>query len=625
VQICLLLLATVNVAGAAKHALLVGVADYYIKPLSGPVNDVTEMQKVLTERWGFKNKNINILLNEQGTKKNILAAINKLYDQTNPGDQVFIYLSGHGTSASDRDLHTPLPTTSGAFIPIDIKGVKTMEQLVKKLVVGKNDLRPILTKLDEGQRHVFVAIDACYSGNTVRGVFGKHRLKKRFLSAYDILPARAFGDELDFSGGGDWSSAESDVGNTYPYKNIYYLSASGEHEPAQDIPPDMVEVFPTIDGQAHGAFSDTLLKALNNDINADIDGDGTVTYAELKKTVRDKMRVRGFDHTPHGLPSLAEDTRHLASRGIFGDAGGEKPTNDKPAEKPDSGSGPAMQSTATPAPAESPAVKPKPVEPTTKPVKTANNKPVTPDAKPPKTANNGKTPQDAPATTNTASEDTTVLPVVIDGQLKQVIRQAGQLKNVNLVSDRGLEVRKDGADVLFISQAGDLIVRLNKPSVNEIIDNIRHQAWIHQLVAGPFRQDFTINLELYGSGKGSTAVEGELVGFALQSSEKAHILLIDIDPHGTINVLYPYEPSELNPVKANQLLAFKDLSRVTPPFGRDYVQAYAFKEINDDFKALRGKSFSLGSPYVRKLERLINSRRIPKARTSMELVTSSAN
>lgn len=612
-QICLLLLATIDVAGAAKHALLVGVADYYIKPLSGPVNDVREMQKVLTERWGFKNKNINILLNEQGTKKNILAAINKLYQQTKPGDHVFIYLSGHGTSASDRDLHTPLPTTSGAFIPIDIKGVKTMKQLVKKLVVGKNDLRPILTKLDEGRRHVFVAIDACYSGNTVRGIFGKHRLKKRFLSSRDLLPARAFGDDLDFSSGGDWSSAESDVGNTYPYNNIYYLSASGEHEPAQDIPPDMVNVFPTIDGRAHGAFSDTLLKALNNDINADVDGDGTVTYAELKKTVRDKMRVRGFDHTPHGLPSLAEDTHHLASRAIFGDAGGEKPAN-----QPASGSASTSQTAAAQDPIKTPAAKPKPV-------KTASNKPATPDTVRPNAAANGKPTQDAAVTANEPTADSTALPVVIDSQLKQVIRQAGQLKDVNLVADRGLEVRKDGADVLFISQAGDLIVRLSKPSVNKIIDNIRHQAWIHQLVAGPFRQDFNVNLELYGSGKGSTAVEGELVGFSLQSSEKAHILLIDIDPHGTINVLYPYEPSELNPVKSNQLLAFKDLTRVTPPFGRDYVQAYAFKEINDDFKALRGKSFSLGSPYVQKLERLIHSRRIPKARASMELVTSGAN
>ena len=80
----------------------------------------------------------------------------------------------------------------------------------------------------------------------------------------------------------------------------------------------MLERFPTIDGKPHGAFSDTLLQVLNNDINADIDNNGIITYSELKKTVRNKMRLRGFDHTPQGLPSLAEDKGKLASRGIFG-------------------------------------------------------------------------------------------------------------------------------------------------------------------------------------------------------------------------------------------------------------------------------------------------------------------
>lgn len=591
--ILLLTLVSINIANAAKHALLVGVGDYHVKPLSGPVNDVREMQKILSERWGFDKKNITILLNKQGTKKNILAAIENLYKRSNTGDDIFIYLSGHGTSASDRDLATPLPTTSGAFIPIDIAGVKNMDQLVKKLIVGKNDLRPLLTKFDKGQRQVFVAIDACYSGNTVRSAFSKRRLTKRFMHVRDILPKRAFGDDLDFSGGETWSSTESDVGNTYPYKNIYYLSASGEHEPAQDIPLNMVDSFPTIDGKSHGAFSDTLLRILNNDINADIDGDGDVTYSELKKTVRDKMRVRGFDHTPQGLPSLAEDTTKLASRSIFGDTKAEAAKEGLGGES----AKPSVSSSVKPSgkPSSSPA-----------------------SAKEDSTASS--------SALSGSAELTALLTVAIDKNLKQVRQRAKQLKDVKIVENKSvLEIRKDGSDVLFISQAGDLILRLTKPSVNIIVDNLRHQAWVHQLVAGPFQQDFNVDLELYGAGKGSTVLEGELLGFSVLSSEKAYILLIDIDPKGTVNVLYPYEPSELSPIQANQLLAFKDLSKVTPPFGRDYVQVYAFSKISDDFKALRGKSFSLGSPYAKNLQRLINNRNLSKARVSMELVTSKAN
>jgi len=161
--------------------------------------------------------------------------------------------------------------------------------------------------------------------------------------------------------------------------------------------------------------------------------------------------------------------------------------------------------------------------------------------------------------------------------------------------------------------------------VATIVDNIRHQAWIHQLVETPYKQYFNVDLELYGSGRGSTAVENELIGFSIKSSRKAYILLIDIDPHGTVNVLYPYTPSEMAPIEANRLLPFKDLTRVTPPFGRDYLQAYAFTDINEDYKALRGKSFSLSSPYAKNLQRLIQNNSIDKARASLEVVTSKAN
>jgi len=48
--------------------------------------------------------------------------------------------------------------------------------------------------------------------------------------------------------------------NVYPYKNIYYLSASGEFEAAQDISPAFLSQYPTFDGKPHGAFTDTCCK-----------------------------------------------------------------------------------------------------------------------------------------------------------------------------------------------------------------------------------------------------------------------------------------------------------------------------------------------------------------------------
>jgi hypothetical protein len=633
------IMAAVNEALAERHALLVGIDDYHIKPLAGPVNDVAAIRKILIEKWGFDENNITTLLNKQGTKKNILAAIERLYEKTQSSDEVFIYLSGHGTSAGDKNLKTPLPTTSGAFIPIDIAGIKTMKELINRLVIGRSDLLPLLKKFDKGNRHVFVVIDACYSGNTVRGAYGKKRLTKRFMNVGDILPARAFGDDLDMSASSDWGAEEKNVGNSYPYKNIYYLSASGEYEPAQDIPPSMVDSYPTIDGKSHGAFSDTLLRILNDDIEADVDGDGVVTYSELKKTVREKMRARGFNQTPQGLPSLAEDTGNLSSKSIFGDApSGPPPTQVAQAvsetkvgteAKIETEAKVATEGTNTPV---------------AEVVKVATNaKPSSPEveSKPqieiqpePKIAtNNGSTqiagseatqPQTSPQSSPLV--DPEILQVEIDPYFKEVIEKVKNLEGVHIVNGHAnLEVRREGDDALFISQAGDLILRLQTPTVETIVDKIRHQAWIHQLVEAPYKQDFNIDLDLYGSGRGSTAIENELIGFSVKSAHKAYILLIDIDPHGNVNVLYPYAPSEMAPIEANRLLPFKDLTRVTPPFGRDYLQAYAFTNINEDYEALRGKSFTLSSPYAENLQRLIKNSSITKARASLEVVTSAAN
>lgn len=566
------------IAHAERYGLLVGVGKYHTQPLSGPQYDVQVMQKVLLQQWGFKKKNLTVLLDQQGTKKNILAEIGKLYKKSKPGDQVFIYLSGHGTSSQDKDISAPLPTTSGAFIPIDVKGVKTVAQLVERLIIGRKDLRPLLMKLDRGGRHVFVVIDACYSGNTVRGVYNKKQLPTRFMNLRDLLPKRAFGDDL-VSSDADWGVAAANEDSVYPYKNVYYLAASGEYEPAQDIPPELIDAYPTIDGKPHGAFSDTLLRVLTKNIDADIDQDGSITYAELKKTVRDAMRTRGFNHTPQGLPSLAEDRGNLASRGIF--------------------SGADQVSAAQ----------------NSQPVAVAH-------VKAPKKPDNPVQPHDPIQTGMTGKSGALILRVKLDRSLRGLRNKLNQLREVQLVDDRAaLELRRSGSDVLFISNAGDLVTRLVRPDDKKIVDYVNYQAWIYRLVHRPYQQDFNVDVEMYKAGRGSTAREGELVGFSIRSSETAYILLLDIDPQGTVTVIYPYTQAELQAVPAGQVLALKDISRVRPPFGRDYIQVYAFKDLHDDLRALRAQSFAIGSPMVKYLERLIANHSLLKARSNLELVT----
>lgn len=303
----------------AAQALLVGISDYPrpITPLEGPVNDVHAVADALTRHWGVPPGNIRTLVNSQATKGRILEEIARLEQRSQTGEEVFIYLSGHGTSALDRAQNLPLPTTSGAYIPYDIGRPSNPEELVSALVVGRTDLNPLLRRLDAGGRQVFVVIDACYSGNTVRSAYGPVSLVNRYVDVSQLLPDRSFGDDFGGDVGGGFGSNTVQQ-EDYPYRNVFYLGASGEHEVAQDIPSNMIARMPTVDGKAHGAFTDAFLRVMTGREPADEDGDGYLSYGEIYQGLRQFMGQRPYTHTPARLPSLADDEASIATRSLFG-------------------------------------------------------------------------------------------------------------------------------------------------------------------------------------------------------------------------------------------------------------------------------------------------------------------
>jgi hypothetical protein len=53
------------------------------------------------------------------------------------------------------------------------------------------------------------------------------------------------------------------------------MVAASEDKTTADISGGTLQYFPTLDGKAHGAFSDAFLRVLTGDLPADLDGDGT--------------------------------------------------------------------------------------------------------------------------------------------------------------------------------------------------------------------------------------------------------------------------------------------------------------------------------------------------------------
>lgn len=80
-----------------KLALLVGINQYRIAPLSGCVTDVELQRELLTYRFGFQPQDILTLTDQQATRSAIEAAfLSHLTEQAKPGDVVVFHFSGYG-------------------------------------------------------------------------------------------------------------------------------------------------------------------------------------------------------------------------------------------------------------------------------------------------------------------------------------------------------------------------------------------------------------------------------------------------------------------------------------------------------------------------------------------------
>lgn len=317
-------------ANAANHALLIGIGKYKTRTLEGPPHDVAALRGVLASKYDFKRENIRTLIDQEAVKSRILGEIEQLTHRTQPGDRIFIYFSGHGTSRRDDLMALPLPHGSGALVPADFSGDpnQSIEDLMSQLIVGRRDLRPMLERLDR-DRQVLMVFDTCFSGNTVRATGVIQPLN---LSRYINLESRSVFKEERSIG-----SFEENLiyDEPYPYQNIFYISASSENEIAKDIQQDLLYLYPTIDGKPHGALTDSLLRVLAGQVQIDTNNDGAWSQMELYTALRSLVQQR-FKQTPQALPKQGGNADNLHARAFFVRSGGalaaenSTPTSSKP-------------------------------------------------------------------------------------------------------------------------------------------------------------------------------------------------------------------------------------------------------------------------------------------------------
>jgi hypothetical protein len=102
----------------AKRAVCVGIDEYaerLIPRLAGCCNDARAVAAALTQRFGFPEADVKLLLNDRASKEAILRALDWMLMTAAPGDVLVFYVASYGTVMPDRNAPGELDEVLVAF------------------------------------------------------------------------------------------------------------------------------------------------------------------------------------------------------------------------------------------------------------------------------------------------------------------------------------------------------------------------------------------------------------------------------------------------------------------------------------------------------------------------------
>lgn len=152
-----------------KKAVLVGINKYNGSPLRGCVNDVIVMHQLLTKQFGFKHEDIKVLTDYEATKINIINSIKWLTQGVGSGDSIVFHYSGHGAQVSVDDW-TSTNETDG------LDEILCSVDLDWNNPLRDHELGTYFKRVPK-DCNTLIVMDCCHSGTSLRGCFGKDKLK----------------------------------------------------------------------------------------------------------------------------------------------------------------------------------------------------------------------------------------------------------------------------------------------------------------------------------------------------------------------------------------------------------------------------------------------------------------
>lgn len=264
-------------ASQRHHALIVGVGEYSkaseSSRLPGVQRDIATARS-MAMAMGVEQGQIVELRDTQATHANIIAALEKLKAQVGPGERVFIYFSGHGTSYS---------TAQGCeqgFIPYTA-GRHTIQDVLSEATIAS-----YTSKISEKADKAIVMFDACYSG----GLVGS---RTRSLAETDLIRPKFSARSGDQCGVAvNQPSTRSFVPTLQrlgvPEQNFVQITAAKHNEVSWD-------------NEQHGGLATYSLGQCLLGGARDLNASGAITLEEVRVCAQAKLDAMMAPHKAAGL------------------------------------------------------------------------------------------------------------------------------------------------------------------------------------------------------------------------------------------------------------------------------------------------------------------------------------
>lgn len=337
--------AAVSPARAEKWALMVGVNEYQapsIPGLRGCENDIYLMKKVLTDRYGFPEKNIRTIFSKDATKKRIVEEFNTwLVAQAKPDDVVVFDYSGHGSQILAKKTEAHPDGLDSTICPTDIRTSAALND------IPGEELGRMISKLKA--RSITVILDSCHSGGGTRDLDpllapttatdpGRYTAARVFIRPQLLegtpVAAASRPGPLSLFAMGPAGPAGPAGDRDEPKKDDMTATATVSHALLAGCMSDQTSAdacFPGGDGKFYyfGALTYNLAGALSQ---AD-PKDPSWTYERVMKLVVAGVKRRGFRQDPH-LEEIGTNPVRILFRPVEGAPEANPPTPPTPPAKP---------------------------------------------------------------------------------------------------------------------------------------------------------------------------------------------------------------------------------------------------------------------------------------------------